>query len=115
MRRYQLMSLLFLGFAVSGCSSEADLPDTGITEEENPQSAAIEMCQDELAGRLKDPRSAQFQNVQAYDGIAWKVTGEMNAKNSMGGYVGFAPFRCDLLKSATTGEIDSIIANWEGK
>jgi hypothetical protein len=39
---------------------------------------------------LKDPLSAQYQNVIEYGGGV--VCGAVNAKNSMGGYVGFKPF-----------------------
>ena len=46
-----------------------------------------------LAG-LKDPASAQFRNVKIIeqrDGSK-SVCGEVNAKNSMGGYAGFRQF-----------------------
>lgn len=35
--------------------------------------------------QLKDPESAKFQNIKGY-------CGEVNAKNSYGGYTGFKPF-----------------------
>ena len=115
MRRYLIPSLLLAGIALSGCSPETQTSEATASEMDSPQSGAIEMCQNNLASQLKDPGSAQFQDVQAFEGIGWLVTGEMNAKNSMGGYVGFAPFRCELSKSATTGEIDSVTASWEGE
>lgn len=42
---------------------------------------------------LTDPSSARFRNVQQKPNGA--VCGEVNAKNRMGGYVGFAPFAVD--------------------
>ncbi|CAM3351433.1 DUF4124 domain-containing protein [Paracidovorax anthurii] len=47
--------------------------------------------------RLKDPDSAKFSNVRAYSfngrGKTYVMTcGELNAKNSYGGYVGSKPF-----------------------
>lgn len=47
--------------------------------------------QDRIASSLKDPESARFRNVFVSPrGRA--VCGEVNAKNSMGGYVGFKRF-----------------------
>lgn len=42
-----------------------------------------------VAGLLNDPESAQFRN-EAVEGAA--VCGEVNAKNQMGGYVGFSRY-----------------------
>lgn len=44
-----------------------------------------------VAAGLKDPSTVQFRNVRAYKRTG-AVCGEYNAKNSYGGYVGFAPF-----------------------
>ena len=42
-----------------------------------------------IVSTLKDPESARFRNVQ----VKWEaVCGEVNAKNSYGGYVGFRRF-----------------------
>lgn len=48
--------------------------------------------------RLKDPDSAQFRNLvvrkifKDNGTVLYNVCGEINAKNSFGGYVGFRPF-----------------------
>ena len=42
-------------------------------------------------GQLKDPASAQYRNVRVSTKSA-AVCGEVNAKNSLGGYTGFARF-----------------------
>ena len=42
---------------------------------------------------LKDPTSAQFRNVRVLPHVSGKIVcGEINGKNSYGGYVGFRPF-----------------------
>lgn len=43
---------------------------------------------------LKDPDSAKFSNVRVKEGTAF-VCGQVNAKNSFGGYVGPIPFAYD--------------------
>lgn len=47
-----------------------------------------------VANGLKDPGSVQFRNVQQFKRTG-AVCGEFNARNSFGGYVGFAPFGVD--------------------
>ena len=43
--------------------------------------------------KLKDPESAKFRNQKIIDFKGGKLLcGEVNAKNSYGGYVGFAPY-----------------------
>lgn len=41
---------------------------------------------------LKDPESAQFQDVRECTGDRSMVMGKVNAKNEMGGYTGFDQF-----------------------
>jgi len=41
---------------------------------------------------LKDPESAQFQDVRECTGDRSMVIGKVNAKNEMGGYAGFEQF-----------------------
>lgn len=54
---------------------------------------AIEKAQAAVANLLKDPGSAQFRNVRVKDYLDGKIIcGEVNGKNSYGGYVGFSPF-----------------------
>lgn len=53
-----------------------------------------------IKGNLLDPDSVQFrfkgdpQKSYGSAGFGWKVEGEFNAKNRMGGYNGFVPFLC---------------------
>lgn len=59
----------------------------------NSKKSAVEQAKKALAETLKDPSSAQFRNVRLTpykDGNV--ICGEVNAKNSYGGYVGFKSF-----------------------
>lgn len=49
----------------------------------------IEEVQALVQDQLKDPQSAQFTNVRVVEGL---VCGEVNAKNSFGGYIGKRKF-----------------------
>lgn len=54
----------------------------------------IEQAKKAVRFNLKDPDSAQFRNIrQPSTGV---VCGEVNAKNAMGGYVGFQRFEWSL-------------------
>lgn len=54
---------------------------------------AIADAQAKLISIAKDPASVQFQNMKTYRvDTDMTVCGEYNAKNSLGGYVGFKPF-----------------------
>jgi len=48
-----------------------------------------------VLAKFKDPESAQFRNEKLHGDWSVKgsiLCGEVNAKNGMGGYVGFTPF-----------------------
>jgi hypothetical protein len=66
------------------------------------QKSAVDQAKKVVANSLKDPSSAQFRNVQL---VPYKdshvICGEVNGKNSYGGYVGFRPF----VASVTASEI----------
>jgi hypothetical protein len=59
---------------------------------------AVEQAKDMIAKQLKDPESAQFQNVVFRETEVISEThfgsicGEVNAKNSFGGYTGYKRF-----------------------
>jgi hypothetical protein len=53
----------------------------------------IEQAKQIAVYELKDPDSAQFRNMDVRDtGKDFAVCGEINAKNSYGGYVGYRQF-----------------------
>ena len=61
--------------------------------EENGQEKTIASAQDAAKKTLKDPDSAKFKNIRMMDYDGGKVLcGEINAKNSYGGYVGYKRF-----------------------
>lgn len=78
-------------------------PVTGAAKEKLISEAKAAISED-----FKDPSSAQFRNIWiAYEPEidASTVCGEVNAKNSFGAYVGFAPFtyRIKALKGIKDG------------
>ncbi len=54
------------------------------------ESAKIKTAKEAVTNLLKDPESAQWKNIR--DGQGGSVCGEVNAKNSLGGYTGFKKF-----------------------
>lgn len=66
-----------------------------------PDSAKVALVRAFVANSLKDPESARFRGVK----VKWEnVCGEVNAKNSYGGYVGYRRFYA----------IDSVDVHMEG-
>jgi hypothetical protein len=58
---------------------------------------AVELA---VSSVLKDPSSAQFRTIRAAQlGAKVTVCGEINGKNSYGGYAGFTPFIAFLIPS----------------
>jgi len=55
-----------------------------------------------LERHLKDPDSVQYRDVQAFKGGV--VCGEYNAKNSLGGYVGYSRF---IYNAPRSGDLDA--------
>jgi len=66
----------------------------------------VSIAQDTISRGLKDPSSAQFRHGTCVKGYwssvpimslkkayGWYQVGEVNAKNSYGGYVGFKPYQ----------------------
>jgi len=75
--------------AVSHGSSKAAEPS---------RYAIIELGKKSVQKRLKDPWSANFQNLTIHRGThpvdeTYYVCGEVNSKNAFGGYAGFTPFQ----------------------
>ena len=66
----------------------------------------VKIAEEFVSNAMKDPSSAQFKNSQCYKGywnsvplfgmpvaFGWIQAGEVNGKNSFGGYVGFRPYQ----------------------
>lgn len=67
------------------------------------EPGATRSAKELVAARLLDPRSAQFEDVVSGDGV---VCGRVNAKNRMGGYVGFKRFVVDVAAGSVDMEPD---------
>jgi hypothetical protein len=74
-------------------------------------SAELAAIRAAVGERMKDPDSAKIRNVVAKrDGSSsWVFCGEVNAKNSYGGYVGFRKFLGMLLVRANTAPIAVLV------
>ncbi|MBC3934078.1 SCO family protein [Undibacterium sp. CY7W] len=86
--KFKLYVLLFILF-LSGCSVQES-----------------KEAKDFLISNLKDPESVQFRNEVFNE---YGVCGEVNAKNSFGGYVGFKRFYS--IKDPKTGSRTALIEN----
>lgn len=96
-KKILMLGTVVTALTLSGCGPKTP-PEPSLEEK------IIQRAQEEVRLNLKDPDSAQFRNVVLKEdttkpedidediGVQPKVCGEVNAKNSMGGYVGFKPF-----------------------
>lgn len=74
-------------------SYAANDPDDTNVMDRSAQHSVVVLSRDGVRARLKDPDSAEFRNVGYYSGgPGMAVCGEVNAKNSFGGYSGFERF-----------------------
>ena len=68
---------------------------TKSTTTPSPNERFMRAARESVKESLKDPASAQFSNLRVYKGEKAGdkvVCGRVNARNSYGGYAGFAPF-----------------------
>ena len=79
--RFYASVLLIAGLSITSLSAVAN------------DAAWIRISQETIKQKLKDPNSAQFKNVTFNRSSKSKVVcGQVNSKNSFGGYVGFQRF-----------------------
>src|SRR5687767_4734164 len=104
--------LLATALALSGCATPQGPGTTETAARRQSIDTAqvdVERYKDVLARSLKDPTSAQFRDVyvaqRSADGLP-ALCGEVNGKNSYGGYGGFERFAVVRLPS---GEMTSFI------
>lgn len=95
MTRRSWMSLA-LALALSGCATEKWTPPPAPVQPTTYSLTAADTkaVEEAVRYRMKDPASTSFRNLSAVrkaDG-AVTVCGEVNSKNSFGGYTGFSPF-----------------------
>lgn len=80
--------LVLIGLSLSGCSDQA-----------------VVQGQDAIRATLKDPTSAQFEGVKRC-GQSTIISGNVNAKNTFGGYVGKEVFVARGTEGAIMGADD---------
>jgi len=98
--------LFFLSLLTS-CASAPTQEDIDNADYGNSvaTSECIMLAKSFISNRLKDPSSAQFNNVRCYIGwegnapivgvkttFGYRFVGNVNAKNSFGGYTGYSSF-----------------------
>jgi len=82
-------------------------PEKKYVSNPKDRKKAIENSKAAILSTLKDPRSAVFRNIIVRNDFY--VCGEMNAKNSFGGYVGFKKFiNTGGIATLTSWEEDSV-------
>ena len=74
---------------------------SGIASAQIDCEQVIDAAKTGITKNFKDPSSAQFRRIKVIEVIekekpTYIAVGEVNAKNSYGGYVGFAPFGTNL-------------------
>lgn len=101
-------ALILIGLATCDATKSGE----GLTasEYEAKKVAWIEKGKEAIASRLKDPNSVKFQGVYFSHpaGFPPLVCGQVNAKNSFGGYSGFQRFI-----SASTSELSFLESDME--
>lgn len=107
-------NLIFAGllsFLVTGCATNGSPIGSGSSSQGAPstnvrieiEESQVEEAEAAVRDALKDPESAMFRDLHgisvAEDGPVMAVCGEVNAKNSYGGYIGYNRF------AYTTGKV----------
>lgn len=95
MTRFTLIGVALMLTACGNNSQDSGTSSSDATDDrydEAKQIAWNERGKEAIKTKLKDPESAQFRNVQFYSGLAPVTCGEVNAKNSFGGYSGYERF-----------------------
>lgn len=137
MRKIALVTI-FVGVAVAGCAATASYiapPASEIVVDRSlylaadysqelkafldsgkSQEEAIEAAKVVVAHDFKDPESARFRAIEIRDFQGGKlICGEVNAKNSYGGYVGYQKFLASNLHAMTRSVSDARRATYHGE
>ena len=122
---------LITAIMVAGCSESNPPAETKKTTSTDPNEARkksdaairkilVDFLTEHVKSQFKDPESAQFRNTQYYSKVyvyekglripaIHKVCGEVNAKNSFGGYVGFRRFYSLILVTVDGKMVDETL------
>lgn len=96
-----LLSVVLVGCAAAPARDAPALKVLPMVALDTAQIAAVEAG---VRDGLKDQQSAQFRGIKAgQNGGSVTVCGEVNARNSYGGYAGFSPF-IGLLAKTDSGK-----------
>ncbi|QOL80441.1 hypothetical protein [Pseudooceanicola spongiae] len=87
----KIIFLALLAGSVSSAVAAERLHELSVEEQDRLESS--------VRSSLKDPESAKFSRITAIKGEAELITacGQVNAKNSLGGYAGDMPFAVFLM------------------
>lgn len=89
---FSVLTVALLALAIGGCGpSEKQLKEEAERKAKEAETAQIEVLKSKVLELSYDPASAQFRNLKLLHD-ANGLCGEVNAKNLVGGYVGFKPF-----------------------
>jgi hypothetical protein len=112
--------LLIMAAMLSGCMGQYMTPQAEVVMPRGlPRILlspdALAAAETETAGTLKDPESARFFDLVAYQKPPSNIVvcGNVNAKNSLGGYVGKVPFVIELAPTGPNSYrmVDGLVAD----
>ena len=112
-----LIALFSLAITSSAATKKPSKPPEPTPEEieSKARERLITDAKETIANSLKDPESARFRNVFVSPKML-AVCGDVNAKNSMGGYVGFRRFIVAKDKIGTEEDGTYFVeANWNSR
>ena len=99
---FRCSALFAILLAIAACSPTSSAP-------RDPNAELLAKAEEGILSQLKDPESAQFRNLLLNGQNV--VCGEVNARNSFGGYSGFSAFWYD----SGTGETFLFDPNQDGR
>lgn len=97
------MRRLLLALPLAACVNTIEVT----TDPHRPTAQELRQAQSVVAGQMKDPASVQFRGDRAFTMSNGDVAfcGEVNAKNSYGGYTGFEPYWVRMRGGAVASSI----------
>jgi hypothetical protein len=94
------------------------VPVLAFAQSDSADAPEIALAKTGMMDKLKDPDSAKFKNLSISKKYPWIICGEVNAKNSYGGYVGYERFIAFLDRDSkstvanVTTDPDLIRSDW---
>ena len=101
MNKIYALSLLVVTALLSGCKAE--------------EEKAIDIAEKEVRSSLLDPKAGQFKNMRALQlgdsSHSYMVCGEVNGKNTLGAYTGYADFNAYIFDIREREPIATVALN----